>query len=128
MSKILIVDDQPHVHEYFSAELGDEGYEVVSASDAADALGRLKDLKPDLVILDLYLNKFEGWDLLRDMKAKCPHLPVLIVTAYDTYENDPRGSQADGYVIKNFHAAEQLKQKVAKVLQFQNACPSGRPI
>ena len=128
MPKILIVDDQSHVHDYFSAELGDEGHKVVSASDAADALSRLKDSEPDLVILDLYLNGFEGWDLLRDMKAKCPHLPVLIVTAYDTYENDPRASQADGYVIKNFDAAEQLKQKVAKVLQLQNACSSGRPI
>ena len=116
MALILIVDDQPHLQELFSEELTDEGYRVMSVSEAESVKGYLRDSKPDLVLLDLYLNGFEGWDLLRDIKDKYPHLPVLIVTAYDSYVNDPRVSQADGFVIKNSVALNRLKQKIAEVL------------
>ena len=84
MSKILIVDDQPHLQELFSKELMDEGHSVVSVSDAESVKESLSDSKPDLILLDLYLNGFEGWDVLRDIKRNDPNLPVLIVTAYET--------------------------------------------
>ena len=116
MANILIVDDQPYLQELFSQELIDEGYRVASVADAESVRGYLRESKPDLVLLDLYLDGFEGWDVLRDIKSKYPHLPVLIVTAYDSYVDDPRLSQADGYVIKSFAALDGLKQKIAEVL------------
>lgn len=115
MPKILIVDDQPHLQEFFSQELMEEGYCVVSIADAESAKEYLVDSKPDLVLLDLYLNGFDGWDVLRDIKSKEPHLPVLIVTAYDSYVADPRVSQADGYVVKSFVHFDQLKRKIADI-------------
>lgn len=115
MPKILIVDDQPHLQEFFSQELMEEGYCVVSIADAESAKEYLVDSKPDLVLLDLYLNGFDGWDVLRDIKSKEPHLPVLIVTAYDSYVADPRVSQADGYVVKSFVDFDQLKRKIADI-------------
>ena len=116
MSKILIVDEQPHLRELFSEELEDEGYRVVSIGNAESLSRYLGDSKPDLVLLDLYLNGFEGWVVLHDIKAKHPHLPVLIVTAYDSYADDPRLSQADGYVIKSFPGFDGLKRKIAEIL------------
>lgn len=116
MASILIIDDQPHLQELFSEELMDEGHRVVTVPDAESVNGYLRDSKPDLVLLDLYLNGFKGWDLLRDIKSKYPHLPVLIVTAYDSYLDDPRLSQADGYIIKSFVAFDELKQKIEEVL------------
>jgi len=115
MPKILIVDDQPHLQELFSQELMGEGYSVVSVADAESAKEYLVDSKPDLVLLDLYLNGFDGWDVLRDIKSKEPHLPVLIVTAYDSYVADPRVSQADGYVVKSFVHFDELKRKRADI-------------
>lgn len=115
MPKILIVDDQPHLQELFSQELMGEGYSVVSIADAESAKEYLVDSKPDLVLLDLYLNGFDGWDVLRDIKSKEPHLPVLIVTAYDSYVADPRVSQADGYVVKSFVHFDELKRKIADI-------------
>ena len=115
MPKILIVDDQPHLQELFSQELMGEGYSVVSIADAESAKEYLVDSKPDLVLLDLYLNGFDGWDVLRDIKSKEPHLPVLIVTAYDSYVADPRVSHADGYVVKSFVHFDQLKRKIADI-------------
>ncbi len=116
MSNILIVDDQPHLQELIALEVMDEGHTVVSVCDAESAKAYLDDLKPDLVLLDLYLNGFEGWDVLRDIKRKDPHVPVLIFTAYDSYREDPRLMQADGYVVKSFVAFDELKKKIAEVL------------
>jgi len=116
MASILIIDDQPYIQELFSQELMNEGYGVVSAGDAESAKVYVENSKPDLVLLDLYLNGLEGWDVLHDIKSKDPHLPVLIVTAYDTYADDPRLSQADGYVVKSFVHIDELKQKIANVL------------
>ena len=82
MSRILIIDDQPHVRELFSHELINEGYKVVSVSDPESAKRCMRNLRPDLVLLDLFLNGFKGWDLLREIKGEYPELPVIILTAY----------------------------------------------
>ena len=116
MVNILIVDDQPHLQELLCEELADEGYGVEGAGDAESVRRHIRDSKPDLVLLDLYLNGFEGWDLLSDIKSKYPKLPVLIVTAYDNYADDPRLAEADGYLVKNFGALGKLKQKIADVI------------
>ena len=116
IASILIVDDQSYIQELFSQELMDEGYKVLSTGDAKSAKVYVENSKPDLVLLDLYLNGFEGWDLLHDIKSKYPHLPVIIVTAYDTYADDPRVSQAAGYVVKSVVHFDELKQRIADVL------------
>jgi two-component system response regulator (stage 0 sporulation protein F) len=116
MANILIVDDQPHLRELFSLELRDEHHRVCSISDAESVNGHLMNSKPDLVLLDLYLNGFEGWDVLHKIKSQYPHLPVLIVTAYDNYGQDPRLSQADGYIVKDFDAIGRIKEKIADLL------------
>ena len=116
MASILIVDDQSYIQELFSQELMDEGYKVLSTGDAESAKVYVENSKPDLVLLDLCLNGFEGWDLLHDIKSKYPHLPIIIVTAYDTYVDDPRVSQAAGYVVKSVVHFDELKQRIADVL------------
>jgi two-component system response regulator (stage 0 sporulation protein F) len=116
MPNILIIDDQPYLKKLFSDDLKEEGYRVMSAGDAKSVRGFLEDSKPDLVLLELSLDGFEGWSLLRYIKSKEPDLPVLIVTAYDNYMNDPRLSQADGYLVKDFAHLNKLKERIADVL------------
>jgi DNA-binding NtrC family response regulator len=117
MSNILIVDDQPYVRELLSEILTHEGYQVASVGDVQSMWRHLRDSPPDLVLLDLYLNGSKGWDVLRDIKSIDPNLPVLIVTGYDSYVNDPRLSQAAGYIIKSISAFDELKEKIAEVLK-----------
>jgi DNA-binding response OmpR family regulator len=119
MPNILVVDDQPHLHRLFCEELMDEGYTAVGAEDVDSFRRCFTDAKPDIVLLDLYLNGFEGWELLHYIKQKNPHLPVIIVTAYDSYQDDPRVSEADGYVVKNLNTIEILKQKITELLDCQ---------
>jgi DNA-binding NtrC family response regulator len=116
MANILIVDDQSWVRELLSEELISDGYRVAAAGDLQSARGQLRSSQPDLVILDLYLDGPEGKELLGDIKGENPDLPVIIFTAADGYVDDPRLSQADGYVIKSF-VLDGLKRKVADVLE-----------
>jgi two-component system response regulator (stage 0 sporulation protein F) len=115
MAKILIADDQPCVQELLSEELISEGYRVVTAGDAESVRGHVRSSRPDLVLLDLYLDGFDGIGVLRDIKRQHPDLPVIIFTAYDSYVEDPRVSQADAYVIKNI-VLDELKEKIADVV------------
>jgi two-component system response regulator (stage 0 sporulation protein F) len=117
MTNILIIDDQPHLQELFALELRDEGYTVMRAGDAETAKRCVGNWNLDLVLLDLYLSGFEGWNLLHEIKGENPNLPVIIVTAYDTYSDDPRVSQADGYFIKNFAHFDRLKEKIVDLLK-----------
>jgi len=116
MTKILIVDDQACIRELLSEELISEGYRVATAGDAESVSGHLRFSQPDLVLLDLYLDGPDGIGVLRDIKRQHPDLPVIIFTAYDSYVDDPRLSQADGYVIKSIDLDE-LKGKIADVLR-----------
>ena len=115
MANILIVDDQPCVRQLLSEELICDGYRVAGADDAESVWRHLRSSRPDLVILDLYLDGQDGFKVLHNIKKKDPHLPVIIYTAYDSYREDPRLSEADGYVIKSI-ALDELKNKIANVL------------
>jgi DNA-binding NtrC family response regulator len=115
MENILIVDDQACVRKLLSEELVLEGYRVESVGDAQSVRRCLMSSQPDLVLLDLYLDGPDGFSLLVDIKRQHPDLPVLIFTAYDSFKNDPRLSQADGYLIKS-PVLDELKEKIAGLL------------
>lgn len=121
MARILIVDDQPHMEDLFSGELVDEGHQVVWVRDAESVRKCLDSSMPDMVLLDLYLKGFDGWEVLRDIKNRNPHLPVLIVTAYDSFIDDPRASEADGYTVKSFIRLDKIKEKIQSILLRQSA-------
>lgn len=115
MANVLIVDDQPCVQELLCKELTDEGYRVASVGNARSAREHIMSSRPDMVVLDLYLDGANGFSLFQDIKKQELGLPVIIFTAYDSYVDDPRLSQADGYVIKNADL-RQLKERMADVL------------
>jgi two-component system response regulator (stage 0 sporulation protein F) len=75
---------------------------------------------PDMVLLDLYLKGFDGWEVLGDINNRNPGLPVLIVTAYDSFMDDPRVSQADGYIVKSFTRLDEIMEKIEGILFHQS--------
>jgi DNA-binding response OmpR family regulator len=116
MLNILIVDDQPYLYELFPHGLMEESCHVTGASDTESVKRCLADSMPDIVLLEISLHGFEGWEVLHYIKSKNPHLLVLIVTAYDNYAIDPRACESDGYMVKDFFHLEKLKEKITKVL------------
>jgi two-component system response regulator (stage 0 sporulation protein F) len=116
VATILIIDDQPHMKDLLSGELVDEGHQVVCVEDAESVRKCLDSTLPDIVLLDLYLKGFNGWEVLRDIKNRNPHLPIVIVSAYDSFVDDPRASQADEYIVKSFTHLNEMKEKIHGIL------------
>ncbi len=116
MANVLIVDDQPCIRTLLSEELVCEGYKVTSAGSRESLMRHLRSSNFDLVLLDLYLDGSDGFELLKTIKQECPGLPVLVVTAYDSFAEDPRLSEAEGYFLKSTDL-DPLKEKIADVLQ-----------
>ena len=116
MKNILIVDDQPYMFQLFMNQLSEKGYTTINAEDIEKAETYLNIFKIHLVILDLYINGFNGLDLLETIKKRYPHLPVLLLTAYDNFMNDQRARHADGYLVKNFKNIDILCKKVEEML------------
>jgi two-component system response regulator (stage 0 sporulation protein F) len=124
MAKILIIDDQQCIRELISEELISEGYRVHSLGDAKSVKVNLRFSKPDLVLLDLCLDEADGFGVLHDIKGQYPKIPVIIYTAYDSYREDSRLSQSDGYVIKST-MIDELKEKIADILAQQQTVEVG---
>lgn len=84
-AKILVVDDDPEIREAISLVLDAKGYEVVTAEDGIDGLNKLKDAKPDLMILDLLMPRLDGFGVCKELKdprwAKFGRIPVIILSS-----------------------------------------------
>ena len=80
MSKILIVDDDPHIRELAGLFLRNEGFELVEAADGVEALAKLETVKVDLAVLDIMMPKMDGWELCRQLK-EAYDFPILMLTA-----------------------------------------------
>jgi len=83
--KILIVDDDPDIREAICAVLEAHSYQVVTARDGEEGLDKLKEERPDLMILDLLMPKMDGFAVLKELqdprRSKYSNVPILILTS-----------------------------------------------
>jgi DNA-binding NtrC family response regulator len=114
MAEILVVDDQTFFTDVLKEALGEEGHCIQAVCDGQEVMEHLNRSPVDMVLLDLFLEEVKGWEVLRSIKADRPHLPVVIFTAYDTYRDDPRLSEAAAYVVKSFDLKE-LKETISRI-------------
>ena len=105
----MIADDQPYIRALLSKELSKEEYRVVNLGAVELIWERIKDSRPDLVLLGFHPESYDSWKILNDIKRRVPNLPVLI------------------YVIKSIDAINSLKQAINKVLD-KNFPPGKRSI
>ena len=82
---VLVVDDDPAVHEVLAATLGKEGYVLRHARDGIEALNIMRKDPPDIVTLDVMMPKIDGWSVLGIMKSEpaLEHIPVIMLTIVD---------------------------------------------
>jgi len=115
MARILLVDDEKNILQYYVEELSNEGHEVV-AVNSGDQLINIIDLhQPEVVVLDIKLVDWDGLDLLQDIRNQYYDLPVILCTAYETYKEDLRSISADYYVVKSFDLSE-LKTTIKRAI------------
>lgn len=115
--KVLVVDDEKHIRMLYQEELETEGYDVATSNGEEEILATLDRETPEVVVLDIKLgNNRSGLDLLQEIRSREQNLPVILCTAYDSFQHDLKSIAADYYVVKAVDLTE-LKSKVAAALE-----------
>ena len=122
MTKILIVDDDPHIRELVKLFLRQEGFDIDEAADGEAALAKLEVVKTDLVILDIMMPKLDGWQLCRELREHYD-LPVLMLTALGETSQKIKGFRlgTDDYLVKPFEPLELVARVKALLKRYQIA-------
>jgi two-component system, OmpR family, KDP operon response regulator KdpE len=123
---IMVVDDEPAIVRLVKLRLEADRYSVITASSGEEALGRLDDERPDLIVLDLMMPGIDGFETLRRIRMESS-VPVLMLTARARDVDRLRGFQsgADDYLTKPFNP-EELAARIAAILRrTEGSQPSG---
>lgn len=101
---ILLVEDNPHNRKIFSGMLAHAGFQVVEAEDGNQALARVEEVRPDLILMDLSIPGIDGWEVTRRLKAdaRFSKIPIIALTAHAMRgdEESAREAGCDGYLSK----------------------------
>ena len=115
MKTILVVDDDEAIRTLLQEELEEEGYKVLIATNARDALKMVAAEALDLVILDIRMPGMDGLEALPRILGIKEGLPVIMNTAYSQYQDSFMSWAADAYVVKSSDLTE-LKEKIKELV------------
>ncbi len=115
---ILVVDDDPRITELLRRILAFEGYSVAIAATGNEALNRVLERPPDLIVLDIMLPGLNGLEIAQRLRAAGDNVPILMLTARDAVADRVQGLEtgADDYLVKPF-APEELVARVKALLR-----------
>jgi DNA-binding response OmpR family regulator len=107
--KILIADDDANVHQSLNAYFKREGYQILSAYDGEEALLLAKNVRPDMIVLDIMMPKKDGLAVCREIRAES-NVPIIMLTAKGEEFDKLLGLElgADDYITKPFSPREVL--------------------
>ncbi len=120
MAKILVVDDEPNIVKLLQVNLQRAGYQVVTASDGLEALAKVKQEQPDLVLLDVIMPRLDGWKALERLRSDpaTTELPVVMLTAKaqdgDIFDSMQKGAHL--HITKPFNPLA-LLTLIQRILQ-----------
>lgn len=113
-TRILVVDDEPHMARLASYVLEKAGYEVRQANGGLEALACLEAEEPDLVLCDIMMPDMDGFELVCTIRAdlRWRHLPVIMLTALgqESDLNRAKEAGANGYLTKPFSSSQILSE------------------
>jgi DNA-binding response OmpR family regulator len=124
MTKILIVEDEPNMVAGLRDNFEFEGYEVLTAADGIAGLECALQQSPDIILLDVMMPRLSGLEVCKQLKAKRPAIPIIMLTARGQEVDKVVGLElgADDYVTKPFSIRE-LLARVKAVLRRAQAIP-----
>lgn len=118
MKKILVIEDDKFISEVYIAKLLKEGFETTLAGDGETALRKAEEEKPNLILLDIFMPKIGGIDVLRILKENdvTRDIPVIMLTnsTEEEYVGNSMRMGAKDYLIKSNYTPEEIVQKVAR--------------
>jgi len=120
MKKILIIEDDKYFLNILLKKLEKEGYSVISASEGISGIKKLKEEKPDLVILDLVLPGINGFEILKraKMNPKTKEIPIIILSNLGQEQEVEKGLRlgASDFLIKAHFTPQMVIEKIKKYL------------
>src|ERR1700679_4109115 len=119
-SEILIVDDEEDIRDLISGILADEGYATRVASDSDSALAAIRARRPQLVVLDIWLqgSKLDGIEILETIKREQPDLPVVMISGHGTIETAVASIKKGAYdFVEKPFKADRLLHVVERALE-----------
>jgi two-component system OmpR family response regulator len=90
-ARVLVVDDEPNIVDVVSMALRHHGFEVESAGTGAGALTRVREWRPDAMVLDVMLPDMDGFDVAKRLDAEQTRVPIVFLTARDAMSDKLRG-------------------------------------
>lgn len=117
LKKIFVVDDEPQLTEMLKTRLEANNYKVTRAHDGAECLEKVRQEAPDLILLDIKMEKVDGYMTLRRLRQdeKTKNIPVIMLTAYEHMKDLFAMEGVDDFIVKPFDHRD-LLQRIAKVL------------
>lgn len=124
--RILVVDDEPMVRQSLGQFLGDEGYTVEEAADGADALARVGEHRPDVILLDLMMPGMNGRQFLRALRGdpRYADVPVVVMTAVRGLTVQPAVLGASEVVEKPFDVDDLLNKVALAIYRSRHHAPA----
>ena len=121
MIKILIVEDEYNIRKLLSKYISNQGYEIIEAEDGQKAIQIFENEHIDLIITDVMMPIMDGLTLVNKVRMTNPELPILMLTALDSFEDKEKGffSGADDYMVKPIDLNEMLLRIKALLRRYQ---------
>ncbi|MEW6368026.1 MAG: response regulator [Acidobacteriota bacterium] len=123
--KIMVVDDEKDILDFFTIFLKQKNYEVIVAGSGEEALIKAQTEKPNLIFLDIMMPRMDGWEVLKLLKMdeETAKIPVAMLSARTEAKDKVRGLQegAVDYICKPFSPRELLKKIEQITAEFQTA-------
>ena len=120
--RILLVEDNELQRMLYREELEQEGYDVDIALDGDNALAKVENEQPDLIVLDIELPNRDGIETMRKLLEDYPNLPVILNSAYAHYKSNFISWGAQAYLIKSSDTS-QLVSEVNRLMANKQADP-----
>lgn len=121
MAKVLVVEDDRFLRELITRKLTKEGYETHQAIDGEDGIKKIKEVKPDLVLLDLILPGIDGFEVLAKKKQdpEISEIPVIILSNLGQKDEVEKGLNlgAVDYLIKAHFTPGEIIEKIKNILK-----------
>ena len=124
---VLVADDDEQVREVTSRALRMQGYDAVSASDGAEALSCLDKHPIDFLLTDVRMPGMSGLDLAREVRSRCPRIPIVMMTAFSDLEAATAAAAmgVSGYLKKPFDDIMEVPATVGRILGARDADSDG---
>ncbi|WP_338750529.1 response regulator transcription factor [Bacillus sp. FJAT-52991] len=120
MVRILVAEDDPNIQRLLKIYLEPEGFDVIEAYDGKEALDKIFELQPELLVLDIMMPKMDGIEVCKEVRT-FSQLPILMVTARGERMDKLNGFQngADDYIVKPFDPMELLMRVKALLRRYR---------